>query len=50
MGSDVSTGPPDGNSQSKPMMEHSENYECVVCTVGVNTHHYAGSLCSGSVP
>lgn len=50
MGSDVRTGPADGNSQSKPMMEHSENYECVACTVGVNTHHYAGSLCSGSVP
>lgn len=50
MGPDVSISPPDGKSQLKPMMEHSKNDECVVCTVGVNTHHYAWSLCSGSVP
>lgn len=50
MGSDVSISPADGKSQLKPMMEHSENDECVVCTVSVNTHHYAWSLCSGSVP
>lgn len=30
------------------MMEHSKNYECVVCTVDVNKLHYAGSLCSGT--
>lgn len=46
----VFVSPADGKSQSKPMMEHSKNDECVVCTVGVNTHHYAGSLCSASVP
>lgn len=48
MGFYVSISPVDGKSQSKPMMEHSKNYECVACTVGINTHHYAGSLCSGT--
>lgn len=48
MGFDVSISPADGKSQSKPVMEHSKNDECVACTVGVNTYHYAGSLCSGT--
>lgn len=36
------------NLNKKSMMEHSENAECITCTVCVNTYHYDGSLCSGT--